>query len=303
VNHDLNDVLVFTKVVELRSFTAAGQALGLPNSSISRKVTRLEEHLGAKLLHRTTRKLSLTDAGQLYYERSVRLVAGLEEAENMIANTQATPRGRVKMVAPPEHVFTMQLVNEFLELYPEVRVDLRFTAEPVNIIHEGYDIAILAGAVSNLSVTAAKLFDSPFQLVASPGYLKRRGTPKTVSDLADHDCVIFGRSSASDTWELRDGAETVRVPVHGRLAANHLGGISAAVLAGHGIGLLPYVGVREDIEAGAMVPVLKSCAPPSVPIYVTYESGKLLAPAVRVLLEHVKKHFASKASKWHLPKG
>ncbi len=292
---DLNDVLVFIKVVELRSFTAAGDALGLPNSSISRKVTRLEDRLGVRLLHRTTRKLSLSDNGQLYYERAVRLIAGLEEAENILADTCATPRGRVKLIAPPEHAISMKIVNDFLSIYPEVRVDVHLTSAPVNIIHEGVDVAIVAGCANNLSVTAHKILDSKFILVASPEYLRKRGTPKTLSDLSTHDCVIFGRSSSNQIWNLQDGTESVKVPVHGRVASNHLQAIFSSVVADHGIALVPELLCGKLLASGQIIQVLKSAEPPPTPLFVTYENGKLLAPAVRALVKHIKENFKEEA--------
>jgi len=295
MDYDLNDVVVFTKVVETRSFTAAGKALGLPNSSVSRKVSRLEEHLGTQLLQRTTRKLNLTDAGQLYYERSVRLISGLDEAEAVLAHSRSTPRGRVKLSAPPEHEFSMHVVNEFLRRHPEVRVDVEFSSEQINIIQEGYDVALVAGEVQNLSVVAHRLFDSPFQLLVSPGYLERRGTPRTVADLSDHDCLVFGGSSLSGSWSLRDGREVVKVPVQGRIAANHIGALKSAVLAGHGIGLLPKLAFHAELAAGSVVEILPGASPEPVPVSVTYASGRFLTPAVRALVDFIKEELPPKA--------
>jgi len=296
MGRDLNDVVVFTKVVEARSFTAAAKLLGLPTSTVSRRVSRLEAELGVRLLQRTTRKLSLTEAGQLYYERGVRALAELEDAENLLAESRSEPRGRVKVLAPVEQTITVQVINEFLVAHPQVRVDLECTSREPNIIQEGYDVAIHVGAVTNLSVVAHKLVDSEFVMVASADYLKRTPAPATAAALADHDCLILGDSSAKATWTLFGvGGSELRVPVRGRLAVNHLQALRAAVLAGLGIAALPTVVCREDVEAGRLKPVLPGIAPAPIPIYVTYPSGKFLAPAVRVFVDFMRGRFAEVA--------
>ena len=292
IMRNLNDVLVFTKVVEARSFTAAAKALGLPNSTVSRRVSRLEAELGMRLLQRTTRKLSLTEAGQLYYERSVRVFSELEDAERQLAQARSTPRGRVKVIAPIEHSISMTLVLEFLQLYPEVRVDMEFANRDLNIIQEGYDAAIHVGPLTNMSVIAHKLMDSPTLVVASPDYIAQHGAPTAISSLVDHDCLIFGPSSSKAAWTLKGtNGESVRVPVRGRLAVNHLQAVRSAALAGLGIALLPKLVCRQDIAEGALQIVLEGCAPPPVPIHITYPSGRFLAPAVRVFVDHLRDRF------------
>jgi DNA-binding transcriptional LysR family regulator len=296
VGRDLNDVEVFIKVVECRSFTAAAKLLGAPNSTISRRVSRLEEQLGVRLLQRTTRKLSLTDAGQLYYDRSVVALSGLEEAESMLADAQSTPKGRVRVRAPIEHTITMRLVTEFIDQYPEVRVDLELTSRDVNIIEEGFDASIEAGPITNLSVVAHKLFDSPFRIVASPAYLDRNGTPTTIADLADHDCIIVGPASSRGHWSLAAGAEAARVPVRGRIAVNNMQAVRTAVISGLGIGLLPVLACGGDIREERVQVVLDGFEPPPVPLYVTYAGRKYLAPAVRAFVDLAKARFSELAA-------
>lgn len=295
VARDLNDVVIFTKVVEARSFTAAAKALGVPTSTVSRRVSRLEEELGVRLLQRTTRKLSVTEAGQAYYERGARLVAELEDVENMLAESRATPRGRVRLIAPVEHTITVRMITEFLIQHPEVRVEAEFADRDVNIIQDGYDASIHVGPVSNLSVIAHKLFDSAFHIVASPAYLEREGAPTTVAELADHDCLILGPSSLNAVWTLRQGDDEARVSVRGRLAVNHLQGVCSAALAGLGVALLPRVVCGRLIERGDLLVLLPDATPSSVPIYITYPGGKYLAPAVRAFVDFVREHFSAVA--------
>ena len=291
MDRDLNDVLIFTKVVESGSFTAAARGLGLPNSTVSRRVARLEANLGLRLLQRTTRKLNLTEAGQLYYDRSAQAFAGLEEAEHILAETQSTPRGRVRITAPVEHSILMRLVTPFLEAYPEVRVDLELTNRHVNLVHEGFDVAIHAGQLADSSVVAYRLMDSPFQLVASPSYLDQHGEPLSIQDLSDHDCIVFGGSSSNTTWQLPGPAGTVKVPIRSRVAVNHFQGVRDAALAGLGIALLPSMVGGEDLRAGRLRVVLDGISPPPVPVWVLYPARQYLAPAVRVFVDFVKANF------------
>lgn len=296
IDRDLNDVLVFVQVVASGTFTAAGQALHLPTSTVSRRVSRLEEQLGVRLLQRTTRKLSLTEAGQVYHERGVELFSELEQTENLLADAQVTPRGRVRATAPLEHGISMRIVAPFIEAHPEVRVDLELTNRSVNIIEEGYDAAICAGPVASLSVVAHKLMDSPFLIVASPGYIERRGAPESVDELAEHDCIIFGPTSGSSTWTLPGDEGPRAISVHGRIALNHMTAVRDATLAGLGIALLPEITCRAAVACGDLVVVLPGVAPPPVPIWITHPAGRFLPSAVKAFVTHVRTNFASLAT-------
>ncbi len=291
MNRDLNDILIFTKVVEAGSFTAAARGLGLPNSTVSRRVARLEDHLGIRLLQRTTRRLSLTDAGRLYYDRGTQVFAGLEEAEHILAETRSTPKGRVRVTAPVEHTLVMRLVRPFLEMYPGVHLDLELTNRYVNLVEEGYDVAIHAGSLADSSLVASKLMDSPFRLVASPAYLELRGEPGRIQELSDHDCIVFGGTSIHASWSFSVGRKTVKVPIRGRVAVNHLQAAREAALAGLGIAMLPAMVCGEDIRSRRLRAVLAGSAPPAVPVWILYPGGRYLAPAARAFVEFVKARF------------
>lgn len=283
---DLNNTRVFTSVVQARSFTAAAKKLGMPVSTVSRRVHRLEEELGVKLMQRTTRKLSLTDAGELFYDRCVRALAELEEAQNLLSNVRATPRGRLRVTGPAEHRLLMEIVNAFVRLYPEVQVELHFTSRVVNILEEGYDVAIVAGTPATDAVVAHELFASPFAIVASPSYLARRGTPTHHSELIEHDCVLFGTSLTSAHWNLK-GA---RVAVSGPIAANHILAIRDAAIAGHGLAFLPRMACAPALDAGDLVSVLPDACPDPTRVYITYPAGRLLPAAVRAFVNFARDH-------------
>jgi len=295
IDRNLNDIVAFVQVVDSGTFTAAAKRLRMPVSTVSRKVARLEASLEVQLLRRTTRSLSLTEAGREYYERSVAALSSLEEAENVLAETRASPRGRVHLAAPVEHSVTMRLVASFLRRYPDVRVDIDFTARAVNILDEGFDASIHVGPPVNLSTVARKLMDSPFKVVASPDYLAVRGTPRNVQELVKHDFVVFGASSAQPSVSLMAGGQAVPVKVGSRIAVNHMGAVRDAVSSGLGIGVLPVLGIDAELASGALVAILDGAEPPAVPLYVTYAAGGLLPPAVRVFVDHVLSNFSSEA--------
>lgn len=297
LERDLNDVVIFLQVVTSGSFTAAARELGMPTSTVSRRVSRLEAALGVQLLQRTTRKLSVTDAGRIYYERGTATFAGLEDAENILADAQASPKGRVRATAPIEHGLSMRLVTQFLQRYPDVRVDLELTHRNVNIIEEGYDASICAGPVSSLSVVAHKLMESPFRIVASPGYLAANPPVESVAQLSSHACVVFGPASASSTWAFPSaGGEPEEVQVSGRIAVNHMAAARDAALAGLGVALLPELVCGSDLAAGDLVALLPGVAPPPVPIWITHPAGRFLPPAVRAFVAHVRENFTSLAA-------
>ena len=185
----------------------------------------------------------------------------------------------------------MTLVNEFLSVCPEVRVDIDFSSRAVNILEEGYDAAIHAGPVTNMSVVAHKLMDSPFSIVASPSYVRRRGKPRQASDLLEHDCIVFGASSVNARWTLGTTSEPIEVSVRGRVATNHLHAVRDAALAGHGIALLPRLACQSELAAGRLCAVLPELSPSPVPLYITYPAGRYLPAATRAFVDFVKANF------------
>ncbi|HET7545972.1 MAG TPA: LysR family transcriptional regulator [Polyangiaceae bacterium] len=243
---DLNHVAVFVRVVELQSFTAAAKHLGLPKSSVSRTVTRLEDELGVRLLQRTTRRLHLTEAGQAYYERARVSLVGLEEAASAATNMGAEPRGTVRMSAPANmgSLNLGDIVARFVRKYPLVQIEISLSSRFVDLVAEGFDLALRAGKLSDSSLIARKIGVDSLGLFAAPSYLRRRGRPKTVADLASHDCVLFHASHGKSEWQLAGPRGVERVTVRGPLNTDEMGFVQQAVAAGVGIALLPTIGVR-----------------------------------------------------------
>ena len=291
VDRDLNDVTVFVQVVQSGSFTRAAETLGYPTSTVSRRVARLERALGTLLLQRTTRKLSLTDAGQLYFDRSSQVLGELNQVELALAQAQTKPTGRVRVAAPLELEPCMELVTSFLDTYPEIRVDLDLMSRQVNLVEEGYDVALQSGELPQSSLSAHKLMDSPFLLVASPEYIARRGEPSDPAALREHDCIVVGHSSSGTTWSLTGAKGPLRVRVRGRFAVNHLQAANFAALAGLGIALLPTVVCGDDVRSGRLQAVLQDAVPPPVPVWVVHPGGRLLTPAVQAFVDFLKTRF------------
>jgi DNA-binding transcriptional LysR family regulator len=247
-----SEMELFVQVVDAGSFSAAGRLLGVPASTVSRQISRLEERLRARLLHRSTRALTLTEVGQVYYERAARIVVDVRDTEEAIATLQTEPSGMVRVSAPPmnlEFSYLDDLVAKFLAKYPRVRLRVELESRYVDLVAEGFDAALRGGPLRDSSLVARRLLPTQGICVASPGYLAERGTPSDPDDLAEH-CLLTG---SRPRWPLRDGGS---VKVTGRLAANDLTILRTAALAGLGIAYLPHLYVRNDLAAGTLVQVL-----------------------------------------------
>jgi DNA-binding transcriptional LysR family regulator len=241
---DLNLVTAFVRVVEAQSFTAAARSLGLPKSSVSRRVSELEKELGVPLLNRTTRKLALTEAGRAYFEQAGRALNGLEAAAEAAAGMDAEPRGIVRLSAPVDIgvMGLADLLAEFASLYPAIHVDLSLNSHRVDLAEEGIDIGIRAGKTHDANLVARRVGNAALGLYGSPAYLSRRGVPEKVADLVAHDAVLFRAQGGKTLWKL-DGPndEVSTVEVSGRVNADEMLFVRHAIAAGLGIGLLPVL--------------------------------------------------------------
>jgi DNA-binding transcriptional LysR family regulator len=288
---DLNDLEVFARVVSRSGFSRAAKDLGVPPSTVSRRVSRLEESLGVRLLQRTTRTIHLTDAGRIYFDRISHALREIESAEVSLRNVQGSPRGRVRLSTVSEP-FIESILFDFLERYPEVSIDLDKSHRRVDLVAEGFDLAVRAGALPDSSLVAHKLYSSGSRLVASPGYWAKRGIPRCLTDLRDHDAVVLGSPSAGATWQLSGPKGPERVNVTGRFSANSFQAVFQAVRRGLGIGLLSGHVVESDLRAGVLQEVMREFAPPPVDLWVVYPSRALQPPAVRLLIEEIRAAFA-----------
>ncbi|MCI0574045.1 MAG: LysR family transcriptional regulator [Myxococcaceae bacterium] len=291
---DLNRIAVFARVVETGSFTAAATALGLRKSTVSRSVSALEAELGIRLIQRTTRRLSLTDAGRAYYERARSALAGLEEAQAAAASLQTEPRGLVRITAAVEGSASLApIVGAFLLRHPHVRVEALFTSRHVDLVKEGVDLAVRAGVLAESQLLARRLGSSDFGLFAAPSYLERRGRPRRVADLARHDCILYRPEGGTVTWRLSDrrGRGEERVTVHGQLQTDQLLFVQHMLLEGVGIALGPATYFAPLVRSGQLESVLPHHVHRGPAIYVVWPSRAFEPAAVaalrRVLIERL----------------
>src|SRR5262245_39824491 len=287
---DLNEMLVFARVVEAGSFAAAAGALGMPKSTVSRKVSKLEERLKSRLLQRTTRKLSLTDVGRTYYDYCARIVSEVEDAERAVSNLQETPRGLLRVTAPINLPFLGPILRRLLKRDPEVRIDLVCTARRVDLIEEHFDLGIRAGALADSTMIARSLGTATWFLVATPAYLKKRGRPRSPEDLKQHDCLLFARASGGADLRLEKGDRSMQLDLSARLAVTDTDILHAAATAGLGIALLPAFRCVEDLRARRLERVLRDWNPPATPIQVVYPSARHISPKVKFFVDHLHEH-------------
>jgi len=280
--------MVFTRVVQAGSFTKAAAELAMPKSTVSRKVSGLEERLRSRLLQRTTRKLSLTDVGRTYYDYCARIVSEIEDAERAVSRLQATPRGLLRVTAGVGSAWLGPIVSEYLRRYPEVQLELSCTERRVDLVEERFDLGIRAGPLADSTLIARNLGTVKWFFVATPAYLKRRGRPRTPEDLRKHDCVLFGPGLPSAGLHLESGDRSIQIALSARMLASDFDVIHAAVIAGLGIGLLPAFRSVEDVRARRLERVLRDWSVPSTPVHAVYPSTRHLSPKVKSFLDHLQ---------------
>jgi DNA-binding transcriptional LysR family regulator len=283
---DLEGMTLFVKIVENGSLSATGRALAVPKATVSRRLSELEARLGVRLLNRSTRRLSLTDAGHAFHRRCAPIVAEAEAAESEVLATTGTPSGRVRVAAPLGlgQVLLMPLLTEFLKKYPAVSLDLDFADRRFDVIAEGFDIAFRLGALEDTSLIARRLFTYRRVLVASPDYV--RGAPPLIvpEDLAAHAAVLISPSNQDLTLETGAGDVVVRVPW--RIAVHNILLVRDAAAAGHGIALVPDYVVADDLASGRLVRVLASATAPEVEASLVYPQARNRSVAVSRLIDH-----------------
>lgn len=282
---DLNALVVFVRVVQAGSIRGAAQALGMPKSTVSRRLLGLEERLGARLLQRTTRKLGLTDVGRVYYDHGVRIVTDVDNAERAVRDQQETPRGLLRVTAPLNLGYLGDIFSDYLRQNPEVRLELSANARVVDLIEERFDVGIRAGPLEDSSLVAKRLGTVDRILVATPAYLQRRGRPRTPSDLADHDTLLFGREA---TISLRREGRSEHVALRPRLLVTDVDVLEVALKDDLGVGVMPAFLCERSLRAGRLERVLPAWSPPSTPLHLVYPSARHLSPTVRSFIDYVQ---------------
>lgn len=290
---DLNAVRIFTQVVDAGSLSGAARQTGQPKSTISRKLSALEEQLGIRLLQRSTRALVLTEQGRSFYLRCQNIVREAEEAEQEVQASLAEPRGVLRVSAPVEEGNNLlgSVVADYLQKYPAVEIQLTLSNDIVDMNSGQFDLAIRAGILTDSSLIAVKLMDEIMHAFASPDYLARQGMPDSLDALTDHTTLLYGAHTRQASHHLVCGNRSANLTLDGRIAVNSLEMLRQLALAGTGIAFIPRHCCQADIDSGRLMPVLPQWHFPDSGIYAVYPHRKLLSPRVRTFIDHLKEHF------------
>jgi DNA-binding transcriptional LysR family regulator len=292
------ELTVFHCVVKHSSYAKAAEELGLSPSGVSRIVTRLEERLGARLVQRTTRKLSLTEAGAAFHARTAQILVDLADAEAEVQMTAVQPRGNLRVSAPVVFgmLYVSPIIGPLLRRYPDLSIDLSLTDRMVDLVEEGMDLAIRIGSLSDSRLIARRLCTNHRILVASPAYLARRGTPSRPEDLAEHDCVLFSGFSRPREWKLIGPEGPASVSLSGRVASGNVQLLTEAAKQGLGVTMGATMSVGPALLSGELVRVLSDYEFELTAIFAVYPSARQLSTKVRALVDFLAEQFCDPPS-------
>ncbi len=278
-------VTEFVAVAETESFTEAARRLGISTAQVSRQVSTLETRLSVKLFYRTTRKVSITETGQIYYNHCRQVLDGLAEAERAITDLHQTPKGRLNLTAPVTYGENRiaPLINDFVKRFPELEVTLTLTNQMLDLVAESYDLAIRLGQLEDSSMMAKRLASRTHYVCASPDYVSAHGEPVSLPDLEQHNCL----QGTVDHWRFQENGELRQIRIKGNLRCNSGSSLADAALKGLGIIQLPDYYVQRHLDAGRLVSLLKDFHAPNDGIWAIYPHNRHLSPKVRLLLDHL----------------
>ncbi|MCC2613741.1 LysR family transcriptional regulator [Neorhizobium sp. Rsf11] len=287
---DLNDIAIFVMVAQMESFSHAAAALGMPVSTVSRRVSRLEERLQTALIHRTTRKLSLTTQGRAYFTECSGPLGHLHEAERVLVETQRKPEGLLKITVPVVlgHEAFYEFVSSFLFRYEDIQIDLAVTNAFLDLVAENVDVAIRFGEMIDSTIVSQRIGTNVRYLVASPDYLRGRTIPMRPEDLSQHRCIVLNGRNNEAEWHLVRGKKEVKVQVRGPVSGRDLQTLSAFTYKGHGIGFLPTNYCEEHIRRGSLVRLLSDWASPEIAVQAVYPSRRFLPAKTQMFLAALK---------------
>jgi DNA-binding transcriptional LysR family regulator len=290
---DLERMAIFARVVEDKSFSAAARRLNLSKSLVSKQVTQLEKSVGARLLNRTTRALSLTDAGAAFYEHCARIVEELEEAKLAVSRLHSEPRGLLRISVPVAfgrlHIAT--ILPEFLAAYPDLKIDMVTTDRFVDLAEEGYDVVVRIVNQPAPNLVARKLASVHREMVATPDYFAQHGVPQTPEDLEKHNCLTYTYFNPQDPWRLRGPNGDISVRASGNLRVNDDDALAEAVLRGLGLALLPTFIIGKELQAGRLQSVLSEYIPLERHIYAVYLASRHVSAKVRAFIDYLLKRY------------
>jgi DNA-binding transcriptional LysR family regulator len=284
---DIPTLQAFVKVVQTGSFTRAADALATQKAHLSRVISQLERELGVRLLERTTRALSLTEVGREFFERAVGILASVDDAQRAIQKSQGEPRGTLRLTCGVEFgmIAVSGWINRYLQQFDQVAIDVDFTSRVVDIVHEGFDLAIRVGLLADSTLAARKLGELSYGLFAAPEYLARRPVPDHPERLSGHEILAFSGGSHQAIMSLEQAGRQVQVKLMPRLKANNVFAVRDAAIAGLGIAQLPMIVAHPALVSGELHPVLGTWSLPAIPVHAVFASARYLTPKVRGFID------------------
>lgn len=281
----------YSAVVDKGSFTKAAEALGISKPVVSKQISQLEKQLGVQLLHRTTRRLHLTEAGKIFSQYAQNIVSEIKEAEQSVLPLQSEPTGKL-LISAPESLAVSLLPNalsKFQQQYPRIEIDLRISGRFVDLVEEGIDVALRVGRMEDSSLMALKLIPCDFHICASPEYWKKNGKPSHPNELKNHNCLIYSQSLRSDLWIFKgDDSEDLRIKVNGNLKSDVGSIILDAGIKGQGVFIAPSYMIEKQLKDGHLEQVLEDFRVSSTGLFAVYPYSKMLSRKVRVFIDYLK---------------
>ncbi|WP_333833325.1 LysR family transcriptional regulator [Rubrimonas sp.] len=297
----LSEMEAFIRVVDLGGFTDAARKMGVSKSAVSKHVSSLEARLGARLLNRTTRRVSPTEIGLAYYDRARRVLDDAAEADAMAASMQETPRGELRVSAPLSFGVRRlaPAVASFLRAYPDVSARVSLDDRFVELVAEGFDLAVRVGALPDSTLMARKLAETDLLLIASPAYLARRGAPQSLDDLAEHDLLHYSNLASGAMWKLRGAhGEEKQVRALGRLTMNNGDALLRAAIDGLGVVLSPAFICADALREGEVVEILPQARPEPLGVWAVHPAGRFPQPKLRAFIDHLAESFRGAGPGW-----
>ncbi|MEZ7502338.1 LysR family transcriptional regulator [Psychrobacter sp. Arc29] len=292
-----DDMVLFVQVVEEGSFSKVAEKLSLTNSVVSKRIVRLEENLNTQLLYRTTRKLSLTDAGMVLYEKAKIARSAFQEAENAVTGYGENMKGNIRITMPAvsAKLILSESIAEFCKQHPDISVDLHITNRLVDLIEEGFDLAVRTAELEDSSLIAKRLIDSQWVICATPDYVKQYGMPQTPEELENHECLIYKfDNNSNNVWPLHIDGTKQLMPVYGRFHSNHLSAIKQATLSDLGIAFLPQALVYEEMQQNMLTQILQSFTRKKLGMYAIYPRARQPDQKLKLLIAHLQESLHQK---------
>lgn len=294
----IEDIRIFVKIVQLGGFGAAAKALGIPTSTISRTIMRLEEETGTKLLLRTTRSLNPTPAGRVFYENCMDAVQTLEDARNLLNGNDALPQGLVRITAPEdigEHIIS-PAIGALTRAHPGLSFELEYSDKIIDLVDEGFDLAIRMGKLKPSRMTVKKVGFVSLIMVASSTYLETNGTPLTPQDLVQHSCITINTASFRKNWELRFGSSSCSIAIQPRVVSNQMTGMISIAMQGAGIAFVPGFLCHAHLKSGRLVRVLPEWTGEEFPVSILNTQGKSKALRLKIVTDRLAKEISKRLS-------